>query len=61
MISMLKRNNAGKSLEIARATRDVLGGNGIHDEYHVIRHMMNLETVNTYEGSLRGREKLKNK
>lgn len=50
MISILKRNNAGKALEIARVARDMLGGNGIHDEYHVIRHMINLETVNTYEG-----------
>jgi glutaryl-CoA dehydrogenase len=51
MISLLKRNNCGKSLEIARAARDMHGGNGIADEYHVIRHMMNLETVNTYEGA----------
>lgn len=51
MISLLKRNNAGKSLQIAREARDILGGNGIHDEYHVIRHMVNLETVNTYEGT----------
>ncbi|KAK9695344.1 Acyl-CoA dehydrogenase, middle domain [Popillia japonica] len=51
MISILKRNNAGKALEIARVARDMLGGNGIHDEYHVIRHMINLETVNTYEGT----------
>lgn len=50
MISILKRNNAGKALDIARDARDILGGNGIHDEYHVIRHLMNLETVNTYEG-----------
>lgn len=50
MISILKRNNAGKALDIARNARDILGGNGIHDEYHVIRHLMNLETVNTYEG-----------
>lgn len=50
MISILKRNNAGKALHIARNARDILGGNGIHDEYHVIRHLMNLETVNTYEG-----------
>ena len=50
MISLLKRNNAGKALEIARVARDMLGGNGIHDEYHVIRHVMNLESVNTYEG-----------
>uniref|UniRef100_U5ER60 glutaryl-CoA dehydrogenase (ETF) n=1 Tax=Corethrella appendiculata TaxID=1370023 RepID=U5ER60_9DIPT len=51
MISMLKRNNAGKSLEIARVARDMLGGNGISDEYHIIRHVMNLEAVNTYEGT----------
>lgn len=51
MISLLKRNNAGKALQIARDARDILGGNGIHDEYHVIRHMINLETVNTYEGT----------
>lgn len=51
MISLLKRNNAGKSLDIARVCRDMLGGNGISDEYHVIRHVMNLESVNTYEGT----------
>jgi glutaryl-CoA dehydrogenase len=51
MISLLKRNNCGKSLDIARVARDMHGGNGIADEYHVIRHMMNLETVNTYEGT----------
>ncbi|XP_019760608.1 glutaryl-CoA dehydrogenase, mitochondrial [Dendroctonus ponderosae] len=51
MISLLKRNNAGKALEIARIARDMLGGNGIQDEYHVIRHVMNLEAVNTYEGT----------
>ena len=51
MISLLKRNNCGKSLDIARMARDMHGGNGIADEYHVIRHMMNLETVNTYEGT----------
>ena len=51
MISMLKRNNVGKSLAIAREARDMLGGNGIVDEYHVIRHVANLETVNTYEGT----------
>jgi len=50
-ISMLKRNNCGKSLEIARVARDMHGGNGISDEFHVIRHVMNLETVNTYEGT----------
>jgi glutaryl-CoA dehydrogenase len=49
--SMLKRNSCGKSLEIARAARDMLGGNGISDEYGVIRHMVNLEVVNTYEGT----------
>lgn len=51
MISMLKRNNVGKSLAIAREARDMLGGNGIVDEYHIIRHVCNLETVNTYEGT----------
>lgn len=51
MISLLKRNNVGKSLDIARMARDMLGGNGISDEYHVIRHVVNLETVNTYEGT----------
>ncbi|XP_023239650.1 glutaryl-CoA dehydrogenase, mitochondrial-like [Centruroides sculpturatus] len=51
MVSILKRNCCGKSLEIARTARDILGGNGISDEYHVIRHMMNLEAVNTYEGT----------
>ena len=51
MISLLKRNNCGKSLDVARMARDMHGGNGIADEYHVIRHMMNLETVNTYEGT----------
>lgn len=51
MISVVKRNNVGKALEIARAARDMHGGNGISDEYHVIRHMVNLETVNTYEGT----------
>ena len=51
MISIIKRNSAGKSLEIARTARDMLGGNGISDEYHVIRHVMNLEAVNTYEGT----------
>ncbi|MEO6664067.1 MAG: acyl-CoA dehydrogenase, partial [Rubrivivax sp.] len=51
MISLIKRNSCGKSLEIARMARDMHGGNGIHDEYHVIRHMINLETVNTYEGT----------
>ena len=51
MISLIKRNSCGKSLDIARMARDLHGGNGIHDEYHVIRHMINLETVNTYEGT----------
>jgi len=50
-ISILKRNNCGKALDIARMARDMHGGNGISDEYHVIRHMVNLETVNTYEGA----------
>ena len=50
-ISLLKRNNCGKMLDIARMSRDMHGGNGINDEFHVIRHMMNLETVNTYEGT----------
>ena len=50
-ISMMKRNNAGKALDIARVARDMHGGNGIVDEFHVIRHLMNLETVNTYEGT----------
>ena len=50
-ISMIKRNSAGKALEIARMARDMHGGNGIADEFHVIRHLMNLETVNTYEGT----------
>ncbi len=50
-ISLLKRNNCGKALDVARMARDMHGGNGISDEYHVIRHMVNLETVNTYEGT----------
>ena len=50
-ISLMKRNNCGKALDIARLARDMLGGNGISDEYHVIRHVMNLEAVNTYEGT----------
>jgi glutaryl-CoA dehydrogenase len=50
-ISMIKRNNCEKALQIARTARDMLGGNGISDEYHIIRHMMNLEAVNTYEGT----------
>ena len=51
MISLMKRNNCGKALDIARMARDMHGGNGIADEYHVIRHSMNLEAVNTYEGT----------
>jgi glutaryl-CoA dehydrogenase len=51
MLSLLKRNNAGKALDIARAARDMHGGNGISDQFHVIRHLMNLETVNTLEGT----------
>lgn len=51
MISIIKRNNAGKALEICRNARDMHGGNGIQEDYQVIRHMMNLETVNTYEGT----------
>ena len=51
MISIMKRNNCGKALDIARTSRDMHGGNGIADEYHVIRHVMNLEAVNTYEGT----------
>jgi glutaryl-CoA dehydrogenase len=49
--SIMKRNSCGKALEIARVARDMHGGNGIVDEFHVIRHMLNLETVNTYEGT----------
>ena len=51
LISLMKRNNCGKALEIARVARDMHGGNGVSDEYHVIRHVMNLEAVNTYEGT----------
>jgi len=51
IISMLKRNNCGKALDIARVARDMHGGNGISDEFHVMRHVMNLESVNTYEGT----------
>ena len=51
MVSLIKRNNCGKALEMARVARDMHGGNGVSDEYHVIRHMMNLEAVNTYEGT----------
>ena len=50
-ISLIKRNNCGKALDIARTARDMHGGNGISDEYGVIRHVMNLEAVNTYEGT----------
>ena len=50
-ISLIKRNNCGKALDIARMARDMHGGNGISEEFHVIRHMINLETVNTYEGT----------
>ncbi|MCC2111310.1 MAG: acyl-CoA dehydrogenase, partial [Hyphomicrobiales bacterium] len=50
-ISLVKRNNCGKALDIARMARDMHGGNGIADEFHVMRHMVNLETVNTYEGT----------
>ena len=51
MISLIKRNNCGKALDVARQARDMHGGNGIHEEYHVMRHAQNLETVNTYEGT----------
>jgi glutaryl-CoA dehydrogenase len=51
LVSLVKRNNCGKALEIARTARDMHGGNGVADEYHVIRHVMNLEAVNTYEGT----------
>jgi glutaryl-CoA dehydrogenase len=51
MVSLLKRNNAGKALDIARLARDMHGGNGISDEFHVMRVLCNLETVNTYEGT----------
>jgi glutaryl-CoA dehydrogenase len=50
-ISLMKRNSTGKALDIARMSRDMHGGNGISDEYHIMRHMMNLETVITYEGT----------
>jgi glutaryl-CoA dehydrogenase len=50
-ISLIKRNSAGKALDVARQARDMLGGNGICDEFHIIRHLMNLEAVNTYEGT----------
>jgi glutaryl-CoA dehydrogenase len=51
MISLIKRNSCSKSLEIARISRDILGGNGISEEYEIFRHLTNLETVNTYEGT----------
>ena len=51
LTSIVKRNSCGKALEIARAARDMLGGNGISDEYGVARHLVNLEVVNTYEGT----------
>ena len=51
MISLIKRNSCGKALDIARMARDMHGANGVHDEYHVMRHMINLESVNTYEGT----------
>jgi glutaryl-CoA dehydrogenase len=51
MISLIKRNSCGKALDIARMSRDMHGGNGVSDEFHVIRHVMNLEAVNTYEGT----------
>jgi len=51
MVSLVKRNSCGKALGIARVARDMHGGNGISDEFHVIRHLMNLEAVNTYEGT----------
>ena len=51
MISLIKRNSCNKAIAIARQARDILGGNGISDEYHIIRHVMNLEAVVTYEGT----------
>jgi glutaryl-CoA dehydrogenase len=51
LVSLCKRNSCGKALEVARTARDMHGGNGVADEYHVIRHVMNLEAVNTYEGT----------
>jgi glutaryl-CoA dehydrogenase len=51
MISLIKRNNCGKALDIARASRDMHGGNGISEDFQIMRHMVNLETVNTYEGA----------
>ena len=54
MVSIVKRNNVGKALDIARSARDMLGGNGISDDYPIMRHMVNLEVVNTYEGTHAG-------
>jgi glutaryl-CoA dehydrogenase len=51
LISLIKRNSTAKALDIARKSRDMLGGNGISDEYPIMRHMVNLEVVNTYEGT----------
>jgi glutaryl-CoA dehydrogenase len=51
MVSLIKRNSTGKALDIARKSRDMHGGNGVADEFHVIRHVLNLEAVNTYEGT----------
>ena len=51
LTSLFKRNNCGKALEVARTARDMLGGNGISDEYEIARHLVNLEVVNTYEGT----------
>ena len=51
LVSLIKRNSCGKALDIARAARDIHGGNGIMDDFHVIRHVLNLETVNTCEGT----------
>jgi glutaryl-CoA dehydrogenase len=51
MISLMKRNNCGKALDIARTSRDMHGGNGISEDFQIMRHMVNLETVNTYEGT----------
>ena len=51
MVSLIKRNSCGKALDVARKARDMHGGNGIADEFHVIRHVLNLEAVNTYEGT----------
>jgi glutaryl-CoA dehydrogenase len=51
MISLMKRNNCGKALDVARKARDMHGGNGISEDFQIMRHMVNLETVNTYEGT----------